>query len=87
MRNKIETPRFAKRTMKQTVVEALVSLPITGDKPIARRNPTKLATTLIRPQLIVSPTPDAAVYSTAISYATKRIGSRKKPRNPHAIRI
>ena len=81
------TPRFTNSTMKVMSVAGFVSLANKGYRHIASKNPKKFATTLIRPQLIVSPTPSAAVYSTASSYATKRIGSKKKPRVAHDANI
>ena len=70
-------------TKKVTSVDPFVYLLSAGVKLIATRKPSRLATMLINPQLIVSPTPSCAVYSTASSYATNKIGSKKKPKSEH----
>ena len=68
-----------KRRMKATSVCVFVSYPNRGVIAIAMTKPIKLASRLMRPQLIVSPTPSDAICSTASSYATMNIGKRKKP--------
>ena len=72
-------PKLTKRTPKVISVDLIVSSARAGVRAIAMIKPTKLAVKLIKPQLMVSPTPSSAVYMTAISYATKRIGRSKKP--------
>lgn len=71
--------------MNVVVVDVTVCLSSAGVRAIATKKPTKFATMLIRPQLMVSPILDG-VYITASSYATKSTGRRKKPIIPHATR-
>ena len=66
-------------TKNVTSVDSFVYLLSSEVKLIPTRKPRMFAVILIRPQLIVSPTPLCTVYSTASSYATKKIGSKKKP--------
>ena len=79
--------RLMNSMMKVVVVDPFVYLSNAGVNPIASRKPTKLATILINPQLMESPTPYGAVYITANSYATNKMGKRKNPRTAHATKI
>ena len=62
-----EMPRFTNRAMIAIIVYDLVCFASSGCNARATMTPKKLAVTLMRPQLIVSPTPSAAVDSTASS--------------------
>ena len=79
MRKMRASARFTKQMVKTVPVAFLVSLLSNGVILSVIMKPRRFATTLISPQLSVSPTRSFAVYSTASSNATKIIGNRKKP--------
>ena len=79
-----ETIKFTRRQMNAMFVDSLVGFANNGVRLMANKNPKKLAKTLISPQLILSLTPNSAVYMTANSYATNRMGIKKKPITEHA---
>ena len=57
MRNRRPNAKFMNITKKVILVDSCVSSSSSGVKLIAMRKPRKFAVTLIRPQLIASPTP------------------------------
>jgi len=73
--------------MKVVLVAEIDSSASAGVRLIASKKPRKFATKLTSPQLMESPTPSFAVYMTASSYATNKIGSRKNPCTPQTARI
>ena len=79
-----ETIKSTRRQMNAMFVVSLVGSANNGVRLMANMNPKKLAVRLISPQLMLSLTPNFTVYMTANSYATNRIGIKKKPIAEHA---